>query len=367
MRFKNSRDVVVQLVFGSAFLVSPAYLSAQQQSSTLSPALHAAAQGLIPDAPIPQTELAFAVDPQAAQPQAAQPQQPAAPATGSPAQNSGGQRPDPNPDPPPPSASGGFKNGTSQNCPNSQASSSSQPCTQSQYEKARQEVKEQEKQRVEGVIPTFNVTYRHDAVPLTAGQKFDLSFHSAVDPFAFASSFVTAGYHEAFNDTPGMPWGVKGYFERTGAAYLDTFDSDILSTGVFPVIFRQDPRYFRLGPGTPLRHRILYAVATSFIAKNDYNGRWGPNFGNLLGNFTAGEISNLYYPDSNSSVSLALSNTAIQIIEGEGGTIFNEFWPDLSRKFFHKDPTHGLDAQQAAAERDKSGGSSSGAGEPSPK
>jgi hypothetical protein len=28
-----------------------------------------------------------------------------------------------------------------------------------------------------------------------------------------------------------------------------------------------------------------------------------------------------------------------------GGGIFQEFWPDISRKVLHRDPTHGLDAQ----------------------
>lgn len=200
---------------------------------------------------------------------------------------------------------------------------------------------------MEGVIPTFNVTYRHNAVPLTPGQKMNLSLHSSLDPFAFVSAFFEAGYHEADNDLTGFPWGFKGYMERTGVAYLDTFDGTVLSTGVFPIIFRQDPRYFRMGYGSK-KSRILHSLKSNFIARNDYNGKWGPNYGNLLGNFAAGELSNLYYPSGNSSFGLAATNTVIQIAEGAGGSIFNEFWPDLSRRFFHKDPTRGLDAQAQA-------------------
>jgi hypothetical protein len=37
--------------------------------------------------------------------------------------------------------------------------------------------------------------------------------------------------------------------------------------------------------------------------------------------------------------------------EGGIGSIFDEFWPDVSRKFLHKDPTHGLDAQARAADK----------------
>jgi hypothetical protein len=245
--------------------------------------------------------------------------------------------------PPPATPSTPAQSSSSSTQPSSQQSSAQE----TQQQKAAEEVKEQEHQRVEGVVPTFNVTYHHDAVPLSAGQKMNLCLHSAVDPFAFASAFAEAGYHEADNDLKGFPWGAKGYFERSGVAYLDTFDSDIFSTGVFPIIFRQDPRYFRMGVGTT-KHRILYSLSTNFIAKNDYNGKWGPNYGNLLGNFAAGELSQFYYPSGNSSTGLAFSGAVIQIAAGAGGSIFNEFWPDLSRKFLHKDPTHGLDAQASA-------------------
>ena len=37
--------------------------------------------------------------------------------------------------------------------------------------------------------------------------------------------------------------------------------------------------------------------------------------------------------------------------EGGVGSVFDEFWPDVSRKVLHRDPTHGLDAQARAAEK----------------
>jgi hypothetical protein len=40
----------------------------------------------------------------------------------------------------------------------------------------------------------------------------------------------------------------------------------------------------------------------------------------------------------------------IVTVEGAFGSVFQEFWPDISRKFLHKDPTNGLDAQARAAD-----------------
>ncbi len=214
---------------------------------------------------------------------------------------------------------------------------------ESQHQKAEEQIREQEKQRVLGVVPAFNTSYRSDAVSLTAGQKVRLAFRSATDPVTFGVAFVVAGYHEVANDL-NFGWGVKGYGQRAGAAYLDTFDGTMIGNGILPALLHQDPRYFRKGRGTTT-HRLLYAAATSFICKHDNTGKWEPNYSNIGGNIIAGAISNLYYPGTDSGVGLTISNGMIVTAEGAFGAIFQEFWPDISRKLFHKDPTHGRDTQ----------------------
>ena len=242
--------------------------------------------------------------------------------------------------------------------PGSQQSSSSQTTVpqpgaeKSQHKKAEEQIKEQEKQRVVGIVPSFNVSYRSDAVSLTAGQKMSLAFRSSIDPVTFAIAFLVAGYHEGMHDDVGFPWGIKGYGERSGAAYLDTFDGDIIGNGILPSILHQDPRYFRLGHGAT-SHRLLYALATNVICKHDNTGRWEPNYSNVGGNIISGAISNLYYPSSGSGVGRTFTNGMIVTAEGGIGSIFQEFWPDISRKLLHRDPTHGLDAQARAADQAK--------------
>jgi hypothetical protein len=239
-----------------------------------------------------------------------------------------------------------------------QGSSSSQSAAQqpsgqkSQHEKAEEQIKEQEHQRNIGILPAFNVSYRSDAVSMTAGQKMKLAFRSSIDPVTFGAAFLVAGYHEGMHDNVGFPWGIKGYGERSGAAYLDAFDGGMIGNGILPSILHQDPRYFRMGHGAT-SHRLLYAVATSFICKHDNTGKWEPNYSNVSGNIISGAISNLYYPPSNSGVGQAFTNGMIVTAEGGFGSIFQEFWPDISRKLFHNDPTHGLDAEARAADKTK--------------
>jgi hypothetical protein len=237
-----------------------------------------------------------------------------------------------------------------------QGSSSSLPAAQqpdaqkTQREKADEQIKEQEKQRTVGILPAFNVSYRSDAVSMTAGQKMKLAFRSSTDPVAFAAAFVVAGYREALDDDPGFGWGAEGYGKRSGAAYLDAFDGGIIGNGILPSILHQDPRYFRLGHGTTT-HRLLYALATNVICKHDNTHKWEPNYSNVGGNIIAGAISNLYYPSSESGIGETFSNGFIVTAEGGFGSVFQEFWPDISRKFLHRDPTHGLDAQARAADK----------------
>lgn len=230
--------------------------------------------------------------------------------------------------------------------------SSSTPPGEAEHQKAAEQIRQQEQQRVVGVIPTFNVSYIGDAVSMTARQKIGLAFRSSTDPVAFAGAFIVAGYHEAEDDDTGFGWGAEGYFKRSGAAYLDAFDGAMIGNGILPALLHQDPRYFRLGHGSTT-HRVLYALFTNVACKQDKTRKWGPNVSNVGGNIIAGAISNLYYPSQNSGWSQTISNGMIVTAEGGVGALFNEFWPDLSRRFLHKDPTNGRDAQLRAADRER--------------
>lgn len=220
-------------------------------------------------------------------------------------------------------------------------------------QKAAEQIKAQEQQRVLGVLPTFNITYLGNAtVSMTGKEKFGLALRSMTDPVAFATPFLVAGYDEAFNDNKGFGWGPEGLGKRAGAAYLDSFTGTVLGNALLPAVLHQDPRYYRMGYGSK-RHRLLYAMSTTVICKHDNTGKWEPNYSNVGGNIAAGAISTLYYPSSKSSAGLAISNGLVVTAEGAIGAVFDEFWPDLSRKFLHKDPSNGIDAQMRAANEKK--------------
>ena len=79
-----------------------------------------------------------------------------------------------------------------------------------QRKKAQEQLQQQEKQRVMGVMATFNTTGNKDAVPLSAGQKYQLFFKSATDPWPFLLAAFLAGTDQADNSFPEYGQGLQG-------------------------------------------------------------------------------------------------------------------------------------------------------------
>lgn len=197
-----------------------------------------------------------------------------------------------------------------------------------QHEEAEREVKAQEKQRVGGVLPLFNVVLNGKAVPLTPKEKFSLAYHSAIDPYTIAIAAVFGGgYGELTDDHTGYSHGPAGYFKRTAASYADNVIGTMVGNAALPILLHEDPRYFRMGQG-PIRKRIVYSAMTTFICHTD-SGKRRFNTSNVLGNFVAGGISNVYYPADERGVELTLTNATVVTLEGMLGAQILEFSPDV--------------------------------------
>ena len=200
-------------------------------------------------------------------------------------------------------------------------------------DEAEEQLKLQEQQRIMRVVPNFYTALVPDPAPLSSGQKFRLAFRGAVDPFEFVMAGIDAGFSQARNGFSGYGQGAQGYGKRFGASYVDSFDSAMLGNALLPSLLHQDPRYFRKGTGS-FAGRFLYAVSTVARCKSD-KGKWVPNYSDIVGELAAGGISNLYYPSANRGAELTFQRAFTQLAEGGIGAVFFEFWPDISRKFFH--------------------------------
>jgi hypothetical protein len=236
--------------------------------------------------------------------------------------------------------------------PAAQASSSSQAAApqtdteKSAREKAEEQLKQQEQQRVMGVMATFNTTTNKDALPLSPGQKFRLFFKSSTDPWPFLLAGVVSGIGQADNSYPEWGQGAQGYAKRYGAAYSDSFIGNFFGNALLPVVLHEDPRYFQMGTGSATK-RFFWAASSTFWCRRD-NGRWGPNYANVGGNLIGSAIARAYYPASERTVSDTISDGITVSVEGIVGAEVIEFWPDLAR---HNKRKHDEKlARQAAAQ-----------------
>jgi hypothetical protein len=203
-------------------------------------------------------------------------------------------------------------------------------------EVAEEQIKDQEKQRVLGVIPNFYTSYIPNAAPLTAKQKFELAWKMTVDPTTFLVTGAVAGIQQANNEFSGYGQGAQGYGKRYGASYADLVTGTFIGSAILPSILKQDPRYFYKGSGST-RSRILYAIANSVICKGD-NGRWQANYSSVLGSLAAAGISNAYYPASDRhGAELTFESALIGIGATAAANLLQEF---AIRKLTSHVPNH---------------------------
>lgn len=208
------------------------------------------------------------------------------------------------------------------------------PAEKSQHEKAEEQLKEQERQRIAGVMAAFNTTRNRDAVPLSPGQKFRLFFKSATDPWPFFLTGVVAGIGQAEDSDSEWGQGFQGYTKRYGAAYSDYFIGNFFGNAVLPSLLHEDPRYFQKGTGRAAT-RALWAAASTVWCRRD-KGTWGPNYANVAGNMIGAAIARVYYPASERTVGDTIDDGLTVTVEGIVGAEVIEFWPDLERHFKRK-------------------------------
>ena len=207
--------------------------------------------------------------------------------------------------------------------------------TASPDEVAHAQVKEEEKQRVLGIIPNFYTSYIWKAAPLPKKLKYELAFRATTDPVTVLIVAGIAGVQQSHNTFPGYGSGPGAYGKRFGAAYADNVIGRFVGGAILPSLFHQDPRYFYKGTGS-VWSRGAYAASTAVIARGD-NGKWQPNYSHVLGNFIAAGLSNVYRAPGDRQTSLTLRNGLIITGTNAIGNVVREF---LLRKMTPNLPSH---------------------------
>jgi hypothetical protein len=175
--------------------------------------------------------------------------------------------------------------------------------------------------------------HRHSARPcsLDANDKFHLFVQNSFDPISFLGASWDAGWGQVGHDDPSFGQGASGYSKRYAAALAGNVADDFFGTFLYPSIFHQDPRYYRLGRG-PVRQRLGHALRHVFVAHSD-SGNLMFNYSEWLGSASSTALSNLLHPGNERGFGAAANRAGVGIATDMGWDVFREFWPEIAHKF----------------------------------
>jgi hypothetical protein len=190
--------------------------------------------------------------------------------------------------------------------------------------------------------------YRQGTVlcTLEVKAKFMLFVGDTIDPITFLSAAFNAGISQAQDTDPSYGQGAAGYGKRVGWNLVDQAQGNFFGDFAYPVIFSEDPRYYRLGTGSG-RSRFFHAIKHAAIAYN-VDGTEMPSYSLWVASTSSTLLSNVYHPDNRRGFAPAAEGVGSGIGEGIGFDVLREFWPEIARKFKLPFRGEGASAGQSA-------------------
>jgi hypothetical protein len=192
----------------------------------------------------------------------------------------------------------------------------------------------QQTRRILGVMPNFNaVSADSTPPPQSPKEKFVIAAKNSFDYSSILLSATQSGVSMGTNSYPEFHQGAAGYGRYFYHTLLDTADENFMVSGVWPVIFRQDNRFYTRGHGS-IGSRAFYA-ATRVLVTRSYAGANVFNASEIIGAGAASGLSTVYYPEQYRTWTKVGQRWLTSCLIDSANFTFKEFWPDINQKFFH--------------------------------
>lgn len=189
--------------------------------------------------------------------------------------------------------------------------------------------------RILYIVPNFRaVSSDQKLPPQTVGEKFKTATLDSVDYSSFIFVGGQAGIAMARKATPEFRQGAAGYGRYFWHTYADTVDENLWVEFLYPVLLREDSRFYTQNSGGFV-NRLAYSASRIVITRSD-SGKRTVNGSEILGAGTAAGISNLYYPSGERSFTKVYQRWLTSMAIDCGTFVFKEFWPTLNDKFIHQ-------------------------------
>jgi hypothetical protein len=165
--------------------------------------------------------------------------------------------------------------------------------------------------------------------PITGQERIRWAVRNTIG----TGALLSAGWGTLF-DVPkayGTHW--DGFGERYGIRLSALAVSNTMEAGL-GAIWGEDPRYTR-DAGAPFKNRIGHALKMTFMAENRDGGVM-PAYARFMAIPTSNFLSNSWRADSDATLDHAAIRTGFRFLGRLGCNTFQEFWPDVKQKLFHR-------------------------------
>jgi hypothetical protein len=179
---------------------------------------------------------------------------------------------------------------------------------------------------------TMTIEPGQAAPSLTPENKVLLGLKDSVSPFSALGWLASAGWEQATNGSPNYGTDRGAFGQRLGAAALRDVSGDIFSNSVMAPLMREDPRYYRMGPGHNFVVRLVYAGTRTIITRTD-GGKLSPNLSLLAGTLASAGLTNAYYPQVNRGGSQTMLTFGSSLGGTAVGNVVTEFYEDALHLF----------------------------------
>jgi hypothetical protein len=138
------------------------------------------------------------------------------------------------------------------------------------------------------------------ADPMSTQDKVVGGLKDSISLFSALGWVISAGYTQLTNGSPNYGTDSTAFGKRFGAAVARDTSETIFSESLFAPLFREDPRYYVMGPGHGGFKRLVYAGTRCIIGRTD-SGHTTPNFALIAGNAAGAAMTVTYYPGINTT------------------------------------------------------------------
>jgi hypothetical protein len=164
--------------------------------------------------------------------------------------------------------------------------------------------------------------------PMSVRDKVFAGFKSSASLYSAVGWLSSAGYEHVLNSSPNYGTNSEAFAQRFGAAVARGVSQGVFSNSLFAPLFREDPRYYIMGPGHSFFKRLVYAGTRSIITRTD-SGKTTPNFSLIAGNAAGSALTIVYYPSINTTTTEVLSTWGSSLGGSALGFVVDEFIVDV--------------------------------------